>query len=160
MGDKWLKAVLLLFCLRILGGCEISNNSSETSAAENVDSKFSALVSGTYHGIQEGYFLKNQNGEDMVINGEKVPVPSCDFEFQLNEDLTVRLKQKSLSDQTIVNYQGTFKMVSQDEKQVMLECSLSDGNFSQPVYKLKLEKSNLKGVCLSENSPTFSIEKK
>ena len=37
-------------------------------------------------GIQPSYYMKNQYGDDMIINGQKVSVSSIDFKFLVKED--------------------------------------------------------------------------
>ena len=75
-----------------LTGCG-NNNSDATNKSTNQSAEASPKeegqldndLLGRYHGIQPSYFLKNQYGDDMVINGNKVSVPSIDFKFLLKE---------------------------------------------------------------------------
>jgi hypothetical protein len=114
---------------------------------------------GNYQGIQPSYFMKNQYGDDMVINGNKVSVPSIDYKFILKEDNVVNLQQINLEDNSQTFYEGTFKIISNDNETIKMECSLSDGKNSNPTYILTLNKKNEKADCIGINEPRFSIHK-
>jgi hypothetical protein len=119
----------------------------------------SAEFLGNYHGIQSSYFMKNQYGDEMVINGNKIPVPSIDHKFLLKENNVVSLQQINLDNNSLVYYDGTFKIISNESNMIKIECSLSDGQNSMPTYVLSINKSNKKGVCNGINEPEFSFEK-
>lgn len=114
---------------------------------------------GIYHGVQPGYTMKNKFGDDMIINGQKIKVPSVDYKFLLKEDNAVSLQQTSLEDNTRFYYDGTAKIIADDEKTLKLECAMSDGKTSKPVYTLTLDKTTMKGVCTGTNEPEFEVEK-
>ena len=115
---------------------------------------------GNYHGIQPSYFMKNQYGDDMVINGNKIPVPSIDYKFLIKENNVVSLQQINLEDNSRVYYDGTYKIISEESITTKIECSLSDGKSSNPTYVLTINRSDKKGICTGSNEPEFSIEKK
>jgi hypothetical protein len=115
---------------------------------------------GNYHGIQPSYFMKNQYGDDMVINGNKVSVPSIDYKFLLKENNVVHLQQINQEDNSRVYYDGTYKIISEDGATIKIECSLSDGKGSNPAYTLTINGSDKKGICTGSNEPEFSIAKK
>jgi hypothetical protein len=114
---------------------------------------------GNYHGIQPSYFVKNQYGDDLVINGNKIPVPSIDYKFLLKEKNMVSLQQINLEDNSRVYYDGIYKIISNDSDANKIECSLSDGHSSTPTYVLTINKNDKKGFCTSNNEPEFSIKK-
>jgi hypothetical protein len=127
---------------------------SEVAATKDLQTEFL----GNYHGIQPSYFMKNQYGDDMVINGSKVPVPSIDYKFLLKEDNAVSLQQINLEDNSRVYYDGTYKIVSEENSSFVIECSLSDGQTSNPIYILTIDKNDKKGICTGTNEPEFNIE--
>lgn len=124
------------------------------------DEGLSTEFLGNYHGIQPSYFMKNQYGDDMVINGNKVSVPSIDYKFLLKDGNVVSLQQINLEDNSRVYYDGTYKIISQENNTTKIECSLSDRQGSNPTYVLTINKSDKKGICTGNNEPEFSIEKK
>ena len=162
---KKLFTILLVTVLTSCGGSN-SNEPAETteqSAAESTKHNAERLPSdflGNYHGIQPSYFMKNQYGDDMVINGNKVSVPSIDYKFLLKENNVVSLQQINLEDNSRVYYDGKFKHFSYEDNTMKIECSLSDGKNSNPTYILTINKSDKKGVCNGSKEPEFSIEKK
>ncbi len=130
--------------------------------ADSEKQKFEGLSSeflGNYHGIQPSYFIKNQYGDDMVINGNKVSVPSIDFKFLLKENNVVSLQQINLEDNSRVYYDGTIKIISEDVKSSKIECSLSDGQSSRPSYTLVINKGDKTGICIGDDEPQFSVER-
>jgi hypothetical protein len=164
-----IKSVLIISTLTItLFGCGNSNQESTNNSSPNESEKISAdkieglsvEFLGNYHGIQPSYFMKNQYGDDMVINGNKVSVPSIDYKFLLKDGNVVSLQQINLEDNSRVYYDGTYKIISQENNTTKIECSLSDGQGSKPTYVLTINKSDKKGICTGKNEPEFSIEKK
>ena len=114
---------------------------------------------GNYHGFQESYNLKNQYGDDMVINGNAVSVPSSDYKFLIKEKNIVSLQQINLSDNSRIYYNGKYSIVSENEDKVEIKCSLSDGSTSNPNYVLEINKIEKAGFCIGSNEPKFAIEK-
>ena len=98
---KNLFAILLVTVLTSCGGSSSSDPADTTKQnAEGLPTDFL----GNYHGIQPSYFMKNQYGDDMVINGNKVSVPSIDYKFLLKENNVVSLQQINLDDNSRVYY--------------------------------------------------------
>lgn len=159
--------VLLLALLILLSSC--GNKDEETESMDAVAIQSEVAVTGVtkglqteflgnYHGIQPSYFMKNQYGDDMVINGNKVSVPSIDYKFLLKEGNDVNLQQINLEDNSRVYYNGTYKIVSEENNSLVIECSLSDGQSSNPIYVLTIDKSDKKGICTGTNEPEFNVE--
>ena len=156
--------ILIMTVLTSCGGGSSSNpaEASEKSSAESTKQNAEGLPTdflGNYHGIQPSYFMKNQYGDDMVINGNKVSVPSIDYKFLLKENNVVSLQQINLDDNSRVYYDGTYKISSDEDNSMKIECSLSDGKNSNPTYILTINKSDKKGVCNGSKEPEFSILK-
>jgi len=149
-----------------LTGCG-NNNSDATNKSTNQSAEASPKeegqldndLLGRYHGIQPSYFLKNQYGDDMVINGNKVSVPSIDFKFLLKENKVVSLQQINLEDNSRVYYEGNYKIIMANSDSIQIECALSDGESSKPIYHLSISKHDKKGICTGSNEPEFAIEK-
>lgn len=132
---------------------------AETASPQKVAGLSPELL-GNYHGVQPGYFMKNKYGDDMVINGNKISVPSIDFKFLIKEDNTVSLQQTNLEDNSRDYYEGTVKILSDNASEVKVECALSDGHSSKPTYTLTINKTNKKANCAGTNEPEFQLEKK
>tara|TARA_B110000046_G_scaffold29326_1_gene30734 strand:+ start:376 stop:882 length:507 start_codon:yes stop_codon:yes gene_type:complete len=154
-------------CIIMMTSCgnsnqNTSNELSSIQAEESIKQKAAGLTTqllGNYHGIQPSYFLKNQYGEDMVLNGNKIPVPSIDYKFLLKENNVVSLQQINLEDNSRVYYDGEYKIILDDSNTSKIECSLNDGQTSNPTYILIISKIDKKGTCTGSNEPEFSIEK-
>jgi len=156
-----------LFTVVALTGCtnnDGTNNKTEMSIsneqpAETKATDVEAEFLGNYHGVQPGYFMKNKYGSDMVIAGNKVPVPSSDYIFLVKENNVVSLQQTSLEDGRRVYYDGTFKVIQKDSQAIKIECTLSDGEYSNPKYTLNINPSGKNGTCSGSNEPVFNVEK-
>lgn len=154
-------------CIIILSSCgnnnqDASNKTPSVQTDESTKQKDEGLSTeflGNYHGIQSSYFMKNQYGDEMVINGNRISVPSIDYKFLLKENNVVSLQQINLEDNSRVYYEGTYKIISEESITTKIECYLSDGQGSNPIYVLSINQNNKKGICNSSNEPQFSIEK-
>ncbi len=135
---------------------------STEAASPVVEEKGKALFPeflGNYNGIQPGYYMKNQFGKEMVINGNKVEVPSCDFTFLLKENNVVRLLQINLDNNQRIYYEGNYSIISENDNKVIIECTVSDGETSNPTYALTIQKADKTGFCSGSNEPEFSVQK-
>ena len=152
---------IIIFSFFILSSCGNKIEKNQTQSTERKKHSQPILQNeylGNYHGIQPSYNMKNQYGDDMIIGGQKVSVPSIDFKFLLKEDGIAGLQQTNL-DNSRVYYNGTFKILNEDVNSVSVECSLSDGEYSKPKYTLKINKSDKTAVCTGANEPEFSIKR-
>ena len=159
---KILFSTLILIQLSCGNDNSVSENTSNAVKIESSEKQNSEILSseflGNYHGIQPSYNLKNKFGDDLVINGKKVPIPSIDYKFLLKENNQVSLQQINLDDNSRDYYEGTYKIISEENNSMIVECSLSDGQTSNPVYVLTIDKIDKKGLCTGANEPEFNIE--
>lgn len=138
---------------------EVKSENQEVKSNQSMELTDDFL--GNYHGIRESYFMKNQYGDDMIIAGNKVPVPSIDFKFLLKEDNAAGLQQSNLEDNSRYYYDGSYNILNNESDVIKVEVSLSDGQGSNPTYILEINKSNKKGICLGGDfgEPAFEISK-
>jgi hypothetical protein len=165
-----MRPIILIYTILLIGFISTSCDSvSSKESYENKteinaqsikfdDSQISSDLLGNYHGVLPSYFLKNQYGDDLIIAGNKVPVPSSDFKFLLKENNVVSMQQTSLEVNSRFYYDGTYKILNEDEGNIKIKCTLSDGNSSNPTFVLSLKKSEKKGICIGKNQPEFPIE--
>jgi len=155
---------LLFLALFILSGCNSENN-KKTNAEKKIEIKPNQKKEllddflGNYHGIQQSYYLKNQYGDDMIISGNKVLVPSSDFKFLLKKDNVASLQQINLEDNQRHYYDGSYTIIDDETDLIKVEVQLSDGQGSSPTYILEINKSTKTGNCISKNEPVFNISK-
>jgi hypothetical protein len=167
---KYILPQLLFFCTILSSSC--SNNSQQPlidlQSKETDKSTIQKTLElsleflGNYHGIQPSYFMKNQYGDDMIINGNKVPIPSIDYKFLLKENNIVSLQQTNLEDDSRVYYDGTFKIINNTLEFIKVECILNNGESSNPTYILTINKSDKTAICNDQNDkePEFKLVKK
>lgn len=167
MNRNILLQIFIGCCIIMLSSCgnnnqDASNKTPSVKTDESTKQKDEGLSTefiGNYHGIQSSYFMKNQYGDEMVINGNKISVPSIDYKFLLKENNVVSLQQIKLEDNSRVYYDGTYKILTDDSNTTKIECSLHDDEISNPTYILTISKIDKKGTCTGRNEPEFSIEK-
>ena len=142
---------LIIFFVAIWGCNDKSNNSAVK--------KDNFVLNGLFQGTQDSYFLKNKFGEDLIIQGNRVPVPSSEYKFLFKENLEVSLQQTS-EDGEKVFYEGNYKAVKNDEEIVIIKCKLSDGEYSNPTMIIEYSKLKKTYTFNGENqSPNFNLNK-
>ena len=142
---------LVIFFVAIWGCNDKSNNSAVK--------KDNFVLNGLFQGTQDSYFLKNKFGEDLIIQGNRVPVPSSEYKFLFKENLEVSLQQTS-EDGVKVFYEGNYKTVKNDEEIVIIKCKLSDGEYSNPTMIIEYSKLKKTYTFNGENqSPNFNLNK-
>jgi hypothetical protein len=151
--------VLLLSCNNNTPTNETQTDKETSTTRETKPQSLATQFLGIYHGEQSSYFLKNQYGDDMIVNGNKVSVPGIDYKFILKEDAIANLQQTSLEDNSRYYYDGTYSILKENANSLTIECKMSDGKSSFPSYTLNIDKSTLKGTCKGSNDPEFKIEK-
>ena len=125
-----------------------------------VDEKLN--FSGVYNGVQPGYFMKNKFGDAIIISGNKIEIPSIDYKFLFDKNQKVSLQQTGLDDNYRYYYEGDYKIVSQTDDVIVIECSLStsDGK-SSPTYLLEYNIDDDSFMCTdSSGGPNFIATKK
>jgi hypothetical protein len=157
----------------ILGSCNTNYNAktepSDTAAvyqssevnqtSSNTNTSYDII--GDFIGTQNEYIMKNKDGNDMVINGKTITVPTSNYIFTINSNGTCSLKQ--ISNNQTVYYSGAFTSTSSSQNEVSLICSLKELSNSKypstPTYTLLIDKNTKKGNCVGNASePSFNIE--
>jgi hypothetical protein len=159
--------IILLFIVGCGGSSEkekapgdtvsVSNNFAVSASEESQNNENTALL-GMYHGVQQSYYLKNQYGNDMEVNGNKISVPSIDYKFILKEGSIVKLQQINLEDNSRIYYHGSFS-VDKNNSSIKIICKLTDDHSSNPTYSIEIDKSTNLIKCFGNNEPEFSLEK-
>ncbi len=112
---------------------------------------------GIYTGLQPGYNLRNTNGEDIEVRGEKVPVPPCEYKFIFKQDNEVALQQVNLESNQRILYKGHYTIVEEDDHQYTLSCTVNDGGDSSPNYTIEINKQDKTMMCYGTNEPEFRL---
>ena len=170
----FMECIACIFIATMLGSCNtdysVKTEPSDTAAvyqtsesnqtSSNANTTYDMI--GDFIGTQNEYIMKNKDGNDMVINGKTITVPSSNYTFSINANGTCALKQVS-SDNQIVYYSGSFTSTSTSHNEVSLVCSVkevTDSKYpSNPTYTLLIDKNTKKGNCVGNASePSFNIE--
>lgn len=148
--------------LFLISSCNYLYDNPTALASESNENKkiLSSLdLFGTYEGIQNGYFLKNKSGDYIVARGNKVPVPASNYKFLFGYNQAVGLEQSSAG--LKASYFGVYKVIEDTEEKTIIECRLSDGEYSNPT--MVIEYSKLKKTFTykgADGAPNFNLEKK
>jgi hypothetical protein len=138
---------------------EKNNQGIPTEVEKKKITQVNTDFNGVFQGVQPGYYLKNEFGDDLLVLGKKVPVPSSDYKFLFQEDGSVRLQQTNLEDNKRYYYEGNYRILSNNNETLVVLCTLSDGGTSNPTYTLNINKANYSGICKGDNQPVFTVKK-
>lgn len=146
------------------GSSDISDISSDTIIRKQNNISSSNSYYGTWIGTQDGFDLKNKNGELIKINDNIVKVPQTKWKFIINSNGTVAAEQENSLDHSIVNYKGSGADNAQaSENATIIFINLSSANNGSN-FRLSLRFSdNNNGFCSPfglSNGPEFIITKK
>ena len=157
-----MKKLLFLLLFIPLVSCDDSKKADKEEKAESSKSGCKEngndfVFNGLLQGTQEGYNLKDKYGDDLIINGKRVPIPSVEHKFLFQKDFKVSLKQTS-DEGLIVNYEGTYDIVRDDTDILEIECQLSDGDMSNPKMTIEYSKINKSYTFKAKDgSPNFKL---
>jgi hypothetical protein len=132
---------------------QIENTENSTVKTDNF------VLNGLLQGVQDGYYMKNKFGDDLIIMGNRVPVPSAEYKFLFKENGEVSLQQTSREDGQRYYYEGNYKAVKNDEEIVLIECKLSSGKTSNPTMMIEFSKLKKTYTCKEEGTPSFNLNK-
>ena len=134
-----------------------NNETGQSKTSEVVELQADLL--GNYNGSQPGYFMKNRFGDDMIVDGNKLPIPPSDWKFILQEKNAVSLQQSYPDDGSRYYLDGTYQIINDSDERVVIECSLSDGKTSNPTYTLTIDKANQSAICTGRQQPEVTLVK-
>ena len=117
---------------------------------------------GVYTGEQKGYTLKDKFGDDMILMGNKVIIPSSEHKFMIQKDNVVSMKQTALDgSMSPIIYEGSYK-VDENTNSIIIECLVSAiGDDGVVTYVLTIDKSTMKMTCLQVGNtgvPAFVLK--
>lgn len=150
----------ILYVLTFSISCNSENNQPISTQNAYIEKNTLAVeYLGNYQGVQPAYNLKNQEGEDLIINGNVVSIPEVEYVFQILEGNEIRMKQTNLETKETQLYTGTYDIESDGTDMIVLQISVSDGEYSSPSYTLEINKLEKSGNCIGSRQPAFALEK-
>jgi len=138
---------------------ESKNDSVITAEVDTIDKALLKLISGIYHGVQDEYNMKNKFGDDVLIAGKSVTVPSTDYKIIIGEDKSIEVQQTSLADNSRYYMSGIYTVVSQQDSIFELSCHLTDEPKSNIEYTLKVNVLTFNAKCSGLNQPDFEVKR-
>ncbi len=115
---------------------------------------------GTYEGHQPKYAMRNKDGGELVIGGNKVWVPACDYKFELKSKNKVTMSQLSEEKTKPYLYTGTYTIIKDDAEKIEILCKVSLDKYTNPEYSLVIDKKEKSAICYGSNEPPFALIKK
>lgn len=135
-----MKNIILFFSIFLVISC--SNPKKDNSNEDNSKYKLPNL-NDQFIGYHYSYDLKDKFGDNVIVRGKPVNVPLSKYQFLIQEDSIVFLKQTNMEDNSNYNYQGKLKV-------------LSSPNQNPLVYSLKLLSND--GYSSVKMTLTFNLE--
>lgn len=156
-------SVYSFFIILFLGCSESSQESvSEYATEEKKITQEKILPEeylGLYEGVQDAYNLKDEFGEEMLVFGNPISIPSLEHKFLLQENNVVKLQQISLEDQSRAIYEGNLKILEDTADVLKIECNLTGPN-SNPVLVLLINKEDKSAIVTNAGGgPDFWVKK-
>lgn len=149
----------LISCTSNQDGKRTKESTSDVNSEELQMVKFSHDLIGIYHGIQPGYVLKDRYGDELIIDGKRIHVPSIDYKFEIGENGNINLEQINLEDNDKHYYKGCYKIIVDDNNEITIKCFLIDNQGSNPKCLLRIDKTLKKATYIAENEPQFKLER-
>lgn len=131
-----------------LGNPEATSNTNESSE-----------IIGTYQGEQPSYYMKNKDGKDMIVNGQRIRIPSTTETFVIAEDNKVGYAQTSSEDNQRYNYTGTYKILEESSEMFKIACSLSDGEYSKLEITLEIYPDKKEAIAIYKNASKVNLKR-
>ncbi|GGF21157.1 hypothetical protein GCM10011339_06430 [Echinicola rosea] len=146
----------------------LSSLTAAQQGTENPNSPQTALSSngteapyylGSFIGTAPESVVKDENGNDMVINGQKIKTPPIAHTFTFTPDLKVRLEQVNENDQSVKQLSGTYQITKDDPQQYEIVCSVNNGSDITLTYAITIDKASQKTLCSLTNQAPFELLK-
>ena len=102
------------------------------------------IIIGLYSGVQPSYVMKDKFGDDLVINGKKLTIPSAEYKYFFDKNNLVSLKLTALEENgKSYYYEGNYSVITEDKNKIVLECKiyLKETN-SNPIHTITIDKTN------------------
>jgi len=119
-------------------------------------------VYGIWTGKQPAYNVKNASGQDIIVNGNPVTTPACNWTLTIKEDGSIAAEQFDPENQNIVYYSGTGGDDANISNGVILLRYTVSSSDKSSTFSLTLRlNQNKEGLCIPDtnNGPNFSIIK-
>jgi hypothetical protein len=122
------------------------------------------ILTGTWVGNQDSYNAIAVSGEQMVVNGNPVRIPACDWKFVIDSKGHITVTQESTEDHTMAFYSGIIEndfQVSGDIAQTGVTLVAADHKSTLDLT-FRFGKSNNAALCMPgfRNGPNFEILKR
>lgn len=154
--------IVICFIFLNLFSCGGEGNVNESNSIKQDDSinyNISEDFYGVYEGEQSSYIMKNKFGDDFIINGEPLIVPTLNHKFKVESNLKISLQQTSVEDNERYYYDGKYKIENVKNDTIYMFCSFWEEGGSKPEFKLKINLNTHKGICIRRNEPIFEVSK-
>lgn len=138
-------------------GCSKKYQSTEKS--EQTNQELSKELLGAYAGHQSGFAVKDKNGTEMILRGDKVTIPPSDYRFELGENNIVNLYHINADMIRPDVYRGTYKIVKDDYAQVEIFCQVSLDKYTNPEYYMVIDKMSKTAVINNPREPEIFLTK-
>ena len=138
---------------------EVSSDTDATTQVEST-SEAEAEYNGNYHGVQPAYNLKNEYGEDMLVMGNPIAIPSIDFKIELSGSNSVTMIHTIDGESGTDTYKGSYSIAESSDNQISLDCEVSHvTENSNPSFTLVVNLENGTLTYVSDGEPSFDLDR-
>ncbi|AGA76587.1 hypothetical protein [Echinicola vietnamensis] len=114
---------------------------------------------GSFMGTAPESVVKDENGKDMVINGQKIKTPPIAHTFTFTPDQKVMLEQVNEHDQSVKQLAGTYQVIQDDAQHYEISCTVNDGSDISLTYTISIDKASQTTRCSLSNQTPFELLK-
>ncbi len=142
------KTLILLFISSLtVFSCksDVSNEASSPQQSKEGKKVLAENLLGSYKGIVGAHFAKNDNGEDYIMFGKKVPIPKITYTLTLKNDNKTTLIEKGGGD--FGKSDGTYKVIDETTDITKIEVT-SKGKKGNIINIFLLNIKTLEGVFI------------
>ncbi|UCS93718.1 hypothetical protein KZP23_01380 [Echinicola marina] len=138
-----------------------SQASQEDSVATNFTQNETTvpLYLGSFVGTQPESVIKDQDGKEMVINGQKIKTPPIGHTFTIMSDNKVMLEQVNENDQSITKLSGTYTIKTDNEQVYEMACKLKNDQDLVLDYMITINKLSEEITCSLKDQAPFKLLK-
>lgn len=155
--------ISFIFIPLLLLSCVESNKKVEKLEEKKSSSEVELTLNDQYIGYHYGYDLEDRFGDKLIIRGNPVHIPLIKYQFLIEQDSVVFLKQTNMEDNSSYNYEGKLiKMVDSTSNHAVYSFALmTSDRSSNQTGTLVFNLENKSIFCKEKSSPLeFSLFRK
>jgi hypothetical protein len=138
---------------QVSGDMDATTHAASTSVAE-------AKYNGNYKGVQPAYNLQNQYGEDILVSGNPIVIPSINYKIELSGRNSVTMIHTKDGESFKDIYRGSYSINESAENKISLDCEVRhETETSNPSFTLIVDMENRMLTYVNKGEPSFNLNR-